>query len=110
MKVLLKRPLFIGSVLYHRSIPKDNPVEIPEEYRDMLPESAVVVDDYKADKTKEKKPTLHEADNERAAGEAEGNVWKELNKVDAGSAMVERAEQLEAADKKKQSRSRKKEK
>ena len=109
MKVLLKRPWFVGGRRHRKSIPSASPVEVPDEYKDILPPGAVLVTkETKEEKVEKKEPSLHEADSERVAAEAEATVWNELNKQDAGSAMEKRALELEAAEKKKQGRPSKK--
>lgn len=99
MKVLLKRMWFAPEGRRFRlSIPKDNPVEIPDHLRPYLPKDAVVVgDDHEPESEPVSPQTLSEgaaafgADPDRAAAEALGKIEEE-----ADAEKQRRAEKAEA--------------
>ncbi|KKN58462.1 hypothetical protein LCGC14_0551940 [marine sediment metagenome] len=68
MKVILKRTFFTPKGRFRASLTKKGPpVEIPDEYREILPSDAKIVDDdYVAPKVEEGPQTLSEA--ARSAG------------------------------------------
>ncbi len=88
MKVILKRTFFTPKGRFRASLTKKGPpVEIPDEYREILPSDAKIVDDdYIAPKIEEGPQTLSEAaklaglDMERAVAEDAARVLAEAKK------------------------------
>ena len=90
MKVILKRTFFTPKGRFRASLTKKGPpVEIPDEYREILPSDAEIVDDdYVAPKVEEGPQTLSEAaraaglDIDRVSAEDEARVFAEAEEND----------------------------
>ena len=84
MKVVLKANWYTRLGRFKRG-EDGKPVDIPDELKDELPHTAVIIDDSKAAYVEavpsEYKNPLHDADLERAASESTESIFEAWNKT-----------------------------